>query len=253
MQRKKRCYIGSILLLFLCILTGCTLGSGKQKENKKADYYIGVVKQNSPYYYEDKDGVSKGYYADILSALSKKYSFSYMFVPVSMSSYEQCLLEESIDGFIGNTVGEMGKEKDFYESESFFSSNLCILVPENSEIANLKQMKNQVVVTESGSEEEVFAKYISNKYKAQAVTFSSMDQAVSDIKNGYSQAIVVDEEYYKSNEDMFKNWTLLKKTKNFQNTHTLVARKNGKLQDIFSKGLTELRKSGELETILIQK
>ena len=60
----------------------------------------------------------------------------------------------------------------------------------------------------------------------------------------------VDEKYYKSNEDIFKNWTLVKNTKRFQNTHTLITRKNGKLQDIFSKGLTELKENGELKTIL---
>ena len=253
MQKKKRCYIGSIFLLFLCILTGCTLGSGRQKEDKKVDYYIGVVKQNAPYYYEDKDGTSKGYYADLMSALSKKYSFSYKFVSVSMSSYEQSLSEKSIDGFIGNTAWEIGKEKNFFESESFYTSNLCLLSPESSGIDNIKKVKDKVIVTVSGSEEEVFAKYISNKYKARSVAFSSIEQAVSDIKDGYSQAIVVDEEYYKSNEDIFKNWTLVKNTKRFQNTHTFVARKNGKLQDIFSKGLAELKENGELKTFFQQK
>lgn len=246
MQKKKRYYICSIFLLLLCILTGCTLGNGRQKENRKVDYYIGVVDQNAPYYYEDKDGTSKGYYADIMSALSKKYSFSYEFVPVTMSSYEECLSEKSIDGFIGNTVCETGKEKSFFESEGFYTSDLCLLSPESSGIDNLKKVKDKVIVTVSESEEEVFAKYISNKYKAQVVTFSSIKQAVSDIKDGYSQAIVVDEEYYKSNKDIFKNWTLVKNTKRFQNTHMLVTRKNGKLQDIFKKGLAEEKSLAEL-------
>lgn len=253
MQKRKRCYVGSIFLLFLCILTGCTLGNRQQKEEKQADYYIGVINENAPYYYEEKDGTSKGYYADIMSALSKEYSFSYEFVPVSTTTYEQCLLEKSIDGFIGSVTEKVGENKNFFESESFYASNLCVLAPESSGIHNLKQMQDKKIAAISGTKEEVFAKYIANKYKGQTVLFSSIGQAMSDIQNGYSQAMVIDEEYYKSNEDSFKNWILIKRTKRFQNTHTVTARKNEKLQDIFSEGLTKLRESGELENILTQK
>lgn len=43
----------------------------KQEAETKVDYYIGVVDDNAPYYYEE-DGLPKGYYADFVAAMAKR-------------------------------------------------------------------------------------------------------------------------------------------------------------------------------------
>ena len=58
MRKKKRIPVSIMLLVFLFLLTGCTLGGTKQEAETKVDYYIGVVDDNAPYYYEEDGPVS---------------------------------------------------------------------------------------------------------------------------------------------------------------------------------------------------
>ena len=48
MRKKKRIPVSIMLLVFLFLLTGCTLGGTKQEAETKVDYYIGVIDDNAP-------------------------------------------------------------------------------------------------------------------------------------------------------------------------------------------------------------
>ena len=139
MRKKKRIPVSIMLLVFLFLLTGCTLGGTKQEAETKVDYYIGVIDDNAPYYYEE-DGLPKGYYADFVAAMAKEEPFTYKFVPVDASSYNENLSKKSIDGFIGATNASSGK--NILASKSFYTSNICVLAPKSSNISTLKQIKD---------------------------------------------------------------------------------------------------------------
>ena len=142
MRKKKRIPVSIMLLVFLFLLTGCTLGGTKQEAETKVDYYIGVIDDNAPYYYEE-DGLPKGYYADFVAAMAKEEPFTYKFVPVDASSYNENLSKKSIDGFIGATNASSGK--NILASKSFYTSNICVLAPKSSNISTLKQKKKIIV------------------------------------------------------------------------------------------------------------
>lgn len=249
-MQKRKLFISSILLLLVCVLAGCSFGSQeKQKEKKTADYYIGVVEDNAPYYYEAKDGTPKGYYVNLMNLLAKKYSFTYAFVPVEISSYEENLSENGIDAFIGAMPAKTYKESTFFESEILYTSKVYALAVSGTNIRTLKEAESKGIAAVSNTEEETFAKYLANKYEARAVSFSSMEEALSDITNGQSQILTVDAAYYKEHSEIFKNWICLNKSQRFQNTHKLLTKKDGKLQSIFREGIAELKKSGELQEV----
>lgn len=219
MQIKKIFRIGITCLFLLCILAGCQSGGEDKKTVKKADYYIGVVDDDAPYYYKDTDGTQKGTYVTFLDNLAKEQSFTYEFVPVDASSCEQNLLTKSIDGFIGSN--RINSEiKNLSETE-VSTANLCVLSPKEVKIRNLQGMKDKGIASQADAGEEIYAKYLANKYKAKATMFSSVSEAKSDIENGYSQVLVVDEEYYNAHKEEFINWNCLKTSSRFQNKHTL--------------------------------
>ena len=223
MRKKKRIPVSIMLLVFLFLLTGCTLGGTKQEAETKVDYYIGVIDDNAPYYYEE-DGLPKGYYADFVAAMAKEEPFTYKFVPVDASSYNENLSKKSIDGFIGATNASSGK--NILASKSFYTSNICVLAPKSSNISTLKQIKDNSIAAPADTEEEVFAKYLANRYKGRAVPFLSVKEALSDT---------------------FKSWKVLKTSHRFQNEHRLFMQKDGKLQEIYSKGIKALETNGSLE------
>lgn len=226
MPKRRLLYINGMLLLIVCMLAGCASGGqGKLEGEKKADYSIGVVEENAPYYYEE-DGSPKGYYVNFISELSKKKTFTYEFVPIDTSTYEELLSGKEIDAFIGDSVTETGKEDTFIESKPFYTSGICVLSAPGSNIHSLKEIKGKKIAAVSGAEEESAAKYLANKYEGQSIVFSSIKEALTDIKEGYSQILVVDEEYYKNQEETFKNWASLKKLENFQNKHKFFVMNN---------------------------
>lgn len=249
MRKKKRIPVSIMLLVFLFLLTGCTLGGTKQEAETKVDYYIGVIDDNAPYYYEE-DGVSKGYYADFIAAMAKEESFTYKFVSVDTSSYNENLSKKSIDGFIGATNVASGK--NILASKSFYTSDICVLTPEDSNISTLKQIKDNSIAAPADTEEEVFAKYLATRYKGRAVPFLSIKEALSDIEAGNTQVLIADKEYYKQHKETFKNWKVLKTSHRFQNEHRLFVQKDGKLQEIYSKGIKALETNGSLKNIFTQ-
>lgn len=247
-MQKRRLFITGILLVLIGVLAGCSFGKReKQQEKKTADYYIGVVEDNAPYYYEAEDGTPKGYYVNLMNLLAKKYSFTYAFVPVDISAYEENLSDNRIDAFIGAVPDKSYKESSFFESETLYTSKVYALAASNANIHALKEAENKGIAAVADTEEEAFAKYLANKYDAQAVPFSSMKEALSDIENGQSQLLAVDAAYYKEHQENFKEWRCLNKSQRFQNNHKLLTKKNGKLQSVFEKGIAELKKSGELQ------
>lgn len=247
-MKKRKLFISSILLLVVCVLAGCSFGSQeKQEEKKTADYYIGVVEDNAPYYYEAEDGTPEGYYVNLMNLLAKKYSFTYAFVPVDISAYEENLLDNRIDAFIGAVPDKSYKESSFFESETLYTSKVYVLAAKGADIRTLKEAENKGIASVADTEEEAFAKYLANKYDAQAVSFSSMKEALSDIENGQSQLLAVDVAYYNEHQETFKDWRCLNKSQRFQNNHKLLMKKDGKLQGVFEKGIAELKKSGELQ------
>ena len=218
MQKRKQFTLGIITLLLLCILAGCQFGNQKKKTEKKVDYYIGVVDNNAPYYYKDADGTEKGLYVTFLDKLSKEQSFTYMFVPMDIYASEQSLSEQSVDGFIGSTVVKTG-EKEVLSGSEFYTSDICVLVPKESRLLDMRSLKNKIIAAPAGAGEERFAKYLANKYKGRAITFSHVEEAIGDIEKGYSQALILDKEYYDAHMDASKNWNCLKVSSQFQNNH----------------------------------
>lgn len=249
MQKKRRIYVGIIMLMSLFFLTGCVPGETKKEAGTKVDYYIGVVNDNAPYYYEE-NGTPKGYYVDLVAALAKEVSFTYEFIPVDISSYNENLSEKTIDGFIGDVA--MDSEENAFVSEPLYTSNICILVPENSNISTLKRIKDNGIATMAGTNEESFATYLANRYKGWAIAFPSVKEAVSDIEAGNTQVLVADEAYYVQHKEEFKNWKILKISQRFQNTHRLFMQKDEKLQSIYSKGIKQLETDGGLKDIFTQ-
>ena len=208
MQKRKQFTLGIITLLLLCILAGCQFGNQKKKTEKKVDYYIGVVDNDAPYYYKDADGTEKGLYVTFLDKLSKEQSFT----------SEQSLSEQSVDGFIGSTVVKTG-EKEVLSGSEFYTSDICVLVPKESRLLDMRSLKNKIIAAPAGAGEERFAKYLANKYKGRAITFSHVEEAIGDIEKGYSQALILDKEYYDAHMDALKNWNCLKVSSQFQNNH----------------------------------
>ena len=148
-----------------------------------------------------------------LDKLSKEQSFTYMFVPMDISASEQ-----SVDGFIGSTVVKTG-EKEVLSGSEFYTSDICVLVPKESRLLDMRSLKNKIIAAPAGAGEERFAKYLENKYKGRAITFSHVEEAIGDIEKGYSQALILDKEYYDAHMDAFKNWNCLKVSSQFQNNH----------------------------------
>ena len=83
----------------------------------------------------------------------------------------------------------------------------------------MRSLKSKIIAAPAGAGEERFAKYLANKYKGRAITFSHVEEAIGDIEKGYSQALILDKEYYDAHMDALKNWNCLKVSSQFQNNH----------------------------------
>lgn len=230
---KRQVEICIVLLILIGIFSGCQSGMGKEeKETKKVDYRIGVVADNAPYYEKESDGTEKGYYVDFLNTLAKEESFTYVFVPVDMISYEQSLLNKTIDAFIGTGMIDSDKENRITEGRAFYTSDICMLSPIAQKINTLKEIENKQISVPCGTKEEIYAEYLANKYKAQSIAFANIAESIKDTQIGYSQICILDREYYENHAGIFGDWQCIKVSHHFQNIHRFYTGSNGKLKKL---------------------
>lgn len=252
MKNRRTLSIFLAVLLLIGILGGCQFGADREESTRKADYSIGVSGDNAPYYSKEESGES-GIYVSLLDAIAKEENFTYEFVKIDESSASQALQDGIIDGFLGSLVGETG-EVELVDSKAFYTSNVCVVSPKNGGIKKLNALDGKEISVKSATAEERFGEYLAVKYGGEAVAFAASADVLSDINSGYSQAAVVDEQYYENHSGIFENWICVKVSEKYQNKHKLHTAKDNDLQKAFTEGLRKLEEENRLsEIVSVQK
>ncbi len=211
----KRIVKWIVFMLVLSLLAACSSGEGTEGEgrgsNGKDDdkIVIGIDDAFAPMGFRDENNEIVGFDIDFARAVGEKMGKEIVFQPIDWGSKESELNSGRIDLiWNGYTITEERKQKVLF-TKPYLENSQVIATLKDSDIQTLDDLKGKIVGLQAQSSASIALNEstIVNDLK-QVTEFKDNVLALSDLKNGRVDAVVIDEvaiNYYMTKEpDTFK-------------------------------------------------
>lgn len=253
---KKR-YAGMLFLAAALFAAGCseTKEETTQKEPSGPDYYVGVEKENAPYY-ETEDGEEPtGLYVDLMDAMAQRAGFTYAFVEMSAAEFsadaENTDSEEKrCDFFLGTMEIKPGDASSYVQSEPVSETGLCLLVTKGQGLRDVEDVRSADIASRAKTEEETFARYLAAKYDAETIVFQDAANVLSDLEGGYAQAAVMDQGNAAIVTAQNANLKVLTTSEKYFSIHRFTATSEKGIPEEISETLQAMQADTTLQTLL---
>lgn len=232
-----------VITAIISMVTGCSSESSKQ--DKKA-LVIGIDDKFAPMGFRDEKNEIVGFDIDYAKAAAEKMGAEVKFQPIDWKTKEAELSSGRIDLiWNGYTITDERKEKVLF-TKPYLKNAQVVVTLEDSKLTKLDDLEGKVVGLQSLSSALDALNAAPVKEKIKTVTeFSDNVQALTDLKNGRLDAVVIDEvviKYYMAKEE--KTFKLLDESLAPEEYGIGVKKGNEELLDKLQKALNELNEDG---------
>lgn len=198
---KRLATIILALAAMFTLLAACS-SAGEEKDK---ELIIGIDDKFAPMGFRDKNNEIVGFDIDYAKAAMEKMGVEAKFQPIDWKTKESELSSGRIDLiWNGYTITDERKEKVLF-TKPYLKNSQVVVTLANSNISNLDNLAGKVVGIQglSSASDALDANPIKSKIKT-ITEFSDNVLALSDLKNGRVDAVVIDEvviNYYMSQEE----------------------------------------------------
>jgi polar amino acid transport system substrate-binding protein len=207
MQMKRIITMILVIAAVFSIMTGCSSKTPASQDKKTL--VIGVDDTFAPMGFRDKNNNLVGFDIDYAKAAAKKMGTSVKFQPIDWSTKEAELSSGRIDLiWNGYTITDERKKKVLF-TKPYLKNSQVIVTRADSNINKLDDLSGKVVglQSQSSAADALNASPIKSKIKT-VTEYKTNDLALTDLKNGRLDAVVIDEvviNYYMSlQKDSYK-------------------------------------------------
>lgn len=189
-----------VILAGLLVITGCSVSTDKDTNT----LVIGIDDKFAPMGFRDENNKLVGFDIDYARASAKKMGAKIKFQPIDWKTKESELTSGRIDLiWNGYTITDERKEKVLF-SKPYLKNAQVVVTLKDSNINRLDDLNGKIVGLQSlsSASDALNADPISTKIR-KVTEFGDNVQALSDLKNGRIDAVVIDEvviNYYMSKE-----------------------------------------------------
>lgn len=195
--------IATIMLTIVAVFSLLAACSSKPEEKNKA-LVIGIDDKFAPMGFRDENNEITGFDIDYAKAAAEKMGVKVKFQPIDWKTKESELSSGRIDLiWNGYTITDERKEKVLF-TKPYLKNAQVVVTREDSKLTKLDDLKGKVVGLQSLSSASDALNANPVKSKIKTITeFSDNVLALSDLKSGRVDAVVIDEvviKYYMSKE-----------------------------------------------------
>ncbi len=195
--------IATIMLTIVAVFSLLAACSSKQEE-KDNTLVIGIDDKFAPMGFRDENNKITGFDIDYAKAAAEKMGVKVKFQPIDWKTKETELSSGRIDLiWNGYTITDERKEKVLF-TKPYLKNAQVVVTREDSKLTKLDDLKGKVVGLQSLSSASDALNANPVKSKIKTITeFSDNVLALSDLKSGRVDAVVIDEvviKYYMSKE-----------------------------------------------------
>jgi cystine transport system substrate-binding protein len=214
----------------------------------KGKLTIGLEGTYSPYSYR-KNNKLTGFEVDLGKAVAKKMGLKAEFVPTKWDSLIAGLGSGKFDVVMNNITQTPERAKQYNFSTPYIKSRFVLIVPADSKIKNLDQIKGKKIVAGTGTNNANVAK----KYGAKIVPNGDFASAVGMVKDGRADGEINSREawyaYGKKNSTKGLKMIDVSSKQKPAKISALFNKKDTAIQSSYNKALKELQKDGTVKRL----
>lgn len=239
---KRLAVMIMIVTAVFAIFSGCS----KSAEKEDNTLVIGIDDKFAPMGFRDEDNNIVGFDIDYAKAAAEKMGAEVTFQPIDWKTKEAELSSGRIDLiWNGYTITDERKEKVLF-TKPYLKNAQVIVTLSDSKLTKLDDLEGKVVGLQSLSSASDALNASPIKEKVKTVTeFADNVQALTDLKSGRLDAVVIDEvviNYYMSQEK--ETFKLLEESLAPEEYGIGVKKGNEELLDKLQKALDEMNEDG---------
>ncbi|MCI1944238.1 amino acid ABC transporter substrate-binding protein [Clostridium luticellarii] len=198
MKKKLGILIIAVFLLS-AMLSGC--GQSQKSDNSwndiksKGEFVVGLDDSFPPMGFRDEKGQIVGFDIDMARAAAKKMGVNVVFKPVQWDGIILSLNNKDIDVIWNGLTITEDRKKQIDFSKVYLQNKQIIVVKNNSDIKNKKDLAGKTVGLQLGSSSEnaLNADTATSKSLKDIRKYSNNTEALLDLNQGRIDAVVVDE------------------------------------------------------------
>ena len=232
-----------IILLCLCLITLC--GCGKNKNELVMVTEAGFA----PFeYYENNDivGVDVEVAKEIANRMGKKLVIKDVAFDSIINEVKSGKADIGAAGI--SYTEERSKQVDF--SNDYFTSKIVVIVKDNENEADFKDLNNKTIAVQLGSTADT---YVTNNYKNSTITRQKKYlTAIEDLKNDKVECVVMDELPAKEILEKNSNLKILSNVLSTENYGMVVKKNNKELMNVVNEVIEELKSSGKIDEYVLK-
>ena len=220
----------------------------KSELKNKGTLTIGLEGTYSPYSYR-KNGKLTGFEVDLGKAVAKKMGLKAKFVPTKWDSLVAGLGSGKFDVVMNNITRTPERAKQYNYSIPYIKSRYILIVPSNSKIKNIKQIKGKKIVAGIGTNNADVAK----KYGATIVPNGDFATALGMVKQHRADGEINSREawyaYRQKNSTKGLKAIDISKYQKPAKISALFNKKDTAIQTSYNKAMRELQKDGTVKKL----
>lgn len=232
-----------IILLCLCLITLC--GCGRNKNELVMVTEAGFA----PFeYYENNDivGVDVEVAKEIANRMGKKLVIKDVAFDSIINEVKSGKADIGAAGI--SYTEERSKQVDF--SNDYFTSKIVVIVKDNENEADFKDLNNKTIAVQLGSTADT---YVTNNYKNSTITRQKKYlTAIEDLKNDKVECVVMDELPAKEILEKNSNLKILSNVLSTENYGMVVKKNNKELMNVVNEVIEELKSSGKIDEYVLK-
>lgn len=232
-----------IILLCLCLITLC--GCGRNKNELVMVTEAGFA----PFeYYENNNivGVDVEVAKEIANRMGKKLVIKDVAFDSIINEVKSGKADIGAAGI--SYTEERSKQVDF--SNDYFTSKIVVIVKDNENEADFKDLNNKNIAVQLGSTADT---YVTNNYKNSTITRQKKYlTAIEDLKNDKVECVVMDELPAKEILQKNSNLKILSNVLSTENYGMVVKKNNKELMNVVNEVIEELKSSGKIDEYVLK-
>ncbi|UDM32195.1 transporter substrate-binding domain-containing protein [Lentilactobacillus laojiaonis] len=258
-MKNKYKKLGALVLtglVGLLVITGCGKNNNSKNESLDSELKtsktltIGLEGTYAPYSYR-QNGQLNGFEVELGKDLAKEMNLKADIVPTKWDSLIAGLSARKFDIVLNNVTMTHDREKQFLFSKPYIYSKTVLIVPKDSSIKSLKDIKGKTFANSMGTEFGSYAK----QYGAKVIPSDNFQNTVSLLEEGRAQGTLNSKEAFASWQKDNKANTKLKAIDipasqiPTLKVGAIFNKKSTKLQSDTNKALDKLAKDGTLSKL----
>ena len=256
---KKRILSIFFSAILAVSLAACGGPSNQSAANGKEDgdgkkWIVATDTVFKPFEYKNEKGEFVGIDVDILKAIAEDQNFNYELQSLGWDGAVAAVQAGQADAIIaGATIKQERIDAGWIFSDAYYQATQSVVVPEDSSIKSLDDLKGKHVAVKNGTAGADYANDLKDKYDFKVTVFEDSPTMYQDVIAGNSDACFEDTPVMKFT--IKENGLALKVLEGSENSgagYGLAVMDSNKQEflDMFNKGLANIKANGTYDEII---